>query len=159
VNRAPLPLFHSSGQPGFSKVVSQDPRHIAARKLERIIHVRFAPAACTVQTPEGRVQARLGDAIVTGTAGETWRVSRAHFPHKYRPVPPVLEGEAGPYMSLRNRILALQMQEPFQVVLADGVSRLTGRGGDWLVDYGDGSLGIVTQAIFATTYEILDEPS
>jgi hypothetical protein len=51
------------------------------------------------------------------------------------------------------------MDTPFKVVLADGVSHLTGRAGDWLVDYGDGSLGIVTQAIFATTYEILDEPS
>jgi len=28
--------------------------------------------------------------------------------------------------------------------------------GDWLVDYGDGSLGVVSPAIFATTYEILD---
>jgi hypothetical protein len=156
---APLPLFHSSGQPGFSKVVSSDPRHIAALKFEREIRVRFAPAACTVHTPEGLVHAKAGDAIVTGTAGETWRVSQARFPHKYRPVPPVLAGEPGAYMSLRNRILALQMQEPFEVVLADGISHLTGRAGDWLVDYGDGSLGIVTQPIFATTYEILDEPS
>jgi hypothetical protein len=62
-------------------------------------------------------------------------------------------------MSLPNRILALQMDTPFKVELADGISHLTGRAGDWLVDYGDGSLGIVTQAIFATTYEILDEPS
>jgi hypothetical protein len=121
--------------------------------------VRFAPASCTVQTPEGLVHAKAGDAIVTGTAGETWRVSQARFSHKYRPVPPIAAGEAGPYMSLPNRILALQMDTPFKVVLADGVSHLTGRAGDWLVDYGDGSLGIVTQAIFATTYEILDEPS
>jgi hypothetical protein len=47
------------------------------------------------------------------------------------------------------------MAEPFEVLLADGQSRLTGRPSDWLVDYGDGSLGIVSQAIFATTYEIL----
>jgi len=51
------------------------------------------------------------------------------------------------------------MQSPFEVVLADGISHLTGRAGDWLVDYGDGSFGIVTQPIFATTYEILDEAS
>ena len=159
MNRAALPLFHSSGQPGFSQVVSQDPRHIAARKLEREIHVRFAPSSCTVQTPEGRVYAKAGDAIVTGTAGETWRVSQARFPHKYRPVPPTSAGEAGAYMSLPNRILALQMNTPFEVVLADGLSHLSGHAGDWLVDYGDGSLGIVTQAIFATTYEILDEPA
>ena len=35
------------------------------------------------------------------------------------------------------------------------MSKLTGGAGDWLVDYGDGSLGIVSQAIFATTYEIV----
>ena len=33
---------------------------------------------------------------------------------------------------------------------------LRGHAGDWLVDYGDGSLGIVARDIFATTYEILD---
>ena len=50
--------------------------------------------------------------------------------------------------------MALRMTEPFEVLLADGVSRLHGRPGDWLVDYGDGSLGIVTDAIFRVTYEI-----
>jgi PGDYG protein len=153
---APLPVFHCSGQLGFSRSITDDPRHVVARKYERVIHVRFAPAPCTVQTTEGTVHAKAGDAIITGTAGETWRVSQAHFAKKYRPVPPTVAGEAGPYMSLRNQILALQMQEPFEVLLADGESRLRGRSGDWLVDYGDGSLGIVTQAIFATTYEILD---
>jgi PGDYG protein len=151
----PLPVFHSSGQFGFSKLVSDDPRRVAARKLEREVKVRFTPEACLVHTPEGTVHAKPGDAILTGTTGETWRVSQARFEHKYRPIAPTTACEAGRYLSLRNRILALQMREPFEVVLADGVSRLTGHPGDWLVDYGDGSLGIVTQAIFATTYEIL----
>jgi hypothetical protein len=149
-------MYHSSGQFGFSKAVSDNPRRVAARKLEREVDVRFAATACTVQTQEGLVQAKPGDAILTGAAGETWRVSRARFPHKYRAVAPTLEGQAGRYLSLPNRILALQMQEPFDVLLADGVSRLAGHAGDWLVDYGDGSLGIVSAAIFATTYEILD---
>jgi hypothetical protein len=46
------------------------------------------------------------------------------------------------------------MTEAFEVLLADGESLLEGRPGDWLVDYGDGSLGIVSQAAFATTYAI-----
>jgi hypothetical protein len=150
-------LFRSSGQPGFSPFISEDPKRIIARKREQVIHARFAPQACTVHTQEGLVHAKPGDAILTGTAGETWRVSQSHFRLKYRPVPPVEDGEAGAYQSLPNRILALQMQEPFEVILADGVSHLNGHAGDWLVDYGDGSLGIVTQAIFATTYEVLDE--
>jgi hypothetical protein len=48
------------------------------------------------------------------------------------------------------------MTQAFEVLLADGVSRLNGRAGEWLVDYGDGSLGIVSEDIFATTYEIID---
>lgn len=148
-------LFRSSGQRGYSSSIGEDPRRVFARKLEREIQVRFAPIAGTVQTPEGVVHVRPGDAIVTGIGGEHWRVSRERFPEKYRPVPPLLAGESGPYVSLPNRILALPMTEPFEVVLADGVSRLHGHAGDWLVDYGDGSLGIVSRAIFATTYQIV----
>jgi hypothetical protein len=35
------------------------------------------------------------------------------------------------------------------------VSRLQGQAGHWLVDYGDGSFGVVSPPIFATTYEIV----
>ncbi len=44
------------------------------------------------------------------------------------------------------------MSEEFEVLLADGISRLHGRAGEWLVDYGDGSLGIIAEAIFAANY-------
>jgi hypothetical protein len=148
-------VFASSGQRGYSSRISADPRRIFARKLEREIDVRFTPIACTVQTSEGLVHAAPGDAIITGTEGEHWRVSHARFPEKYRPVPPTVAGEAGRYVSLPNRIMAVPMTEEFEVVLADGISRLTGRAGEWLVDYGDGSLGIVSRAIFANTYEII----
>ncbi len=151
-----LPVFISTGQRGYSSLISDHPRHVHARKLSREIDVQFTSIACTVQTPEGLVHAAPGDAIVTGTAGEHWRVSRARFPDKYRPVAPTVAGESGRYASLPNRIIAVPMTEPFEVLLADGISRLTGRPGEWLVDYGDGSLGIVSEAIFATTYEVAD---
>ncbi len=149
------PLFRSSGRRGYSSTITADPRRVFARKLEREVQVRFAQADCTVQTSEGLVHARPGDAILTGTAGEHWRVSREHFPEKYRAAPPTLMGESGRYVSLPNRIVALPMTGPFEVILADGISRLHGNAGDWLVDYGDGSLGIVSRAIFAITYEIV----
>jgi hypothetical protein len=117
--------------------------------------VKFTPVACTVQTPEGIVHAHPGDAIVTGPGGERWRVSRAHFAEKYRAVPQTVEGQDGRYVSLPNSIMAVPMPGAFEVLLADGVSRLRGQPGDWLVDYGDGSLGIVSRAAFATTYEIV----
>ena len=149
------PIFRSSSQPGYSSEVSAHPRRVFARKLPREVRVRFARHACTVQTAEGLVHARPGDAIMTGIAGEHWRVSRGHFAERYRPVAPTVAGETGQYVSLSNKIMAVPMSQGFEVVLADGVSRLSGRAGDWLVDYGDGSLGIVSEAIFATTYEIL----
>ncbi|MGH8139918.1 MAG: PGDYG domain-containing protein [Steroidobacteraceae bacterium] len=155
MSAGPVPLFRSSAQRGYSSQVSTDPRRVLARKLIQEVQVRFTPVSCTVQTHEGLVHANPGDAILTGTEGEHWRVSRARFAEKYRPVPPTSAGEAGRYVSLPNRIMGVKMTEAFEVVLADGVSRLSGRAGDWLVDYGDGSLGIVSQAIFATTYEII----
>ena len=153
---APLPLYSSTGRHGYSSAISTDPRRVLARKREHEIDVQFTPVACTVQTSEGLVHAAPGDAIITGTTGEHWRVSRARFPDRYRPVPPTVAGQAGRYVSLPNNILAVPMDEPFEVLLADGISRLSGRAGEWLVDYGDGSLGIVSEAIFATTYDIVD---
>jgi hypothetical protein len=147
--------FRSSARPGFAGAISSHPRRVTARKRVQEVHVQFATAPCTVQTREGVVHARAGDAIVTGTAGERWRVSRAHFSKKYRPGDATVDGEAGTYLSLPNTILAVSMTEGFQVVLADGISKLKGRAGDWLVDYGDGNLGIVSPEIFTTTYEVI----
>ncbi len=152
----PLAVFRSSGVNGFSTAINGSARTIRARKLEHEVQVRFTPVPCTIQTKEGTVHARPGDAILTGTDGEHWRVSQARFPHKYRPLPPTAAGEPGSYLSLRNEVLALPMDGPFIVVLADHVSRLSGKAGDYLVDYGDGSLGVVAPRVFATTYEILD---
>ena len=149
-------IFRCSGKSGFSPEVSGHPQRVEARKLEREVEVRFTDIECTVRTPEGSVRAHPGDAIVTGNGNHQWRVSQGKFAHKYRPLPPTAAGKSGRYMSLPNHILALQLQEPFDVQLADGVSTLRGHAGDWLVDYGDGSLGIVARDIFATTYEILD---
>jgi hypothetical protein len=152
----PLAVFRSSGVNGFSTAINGSARTIRARKLEHEVQVRFTPVPCTIQTKEGTVHARPGDAILTGTDGEHWRVSQARFPHKYRPLPPTAAGEPGSYLSLRSEVLALPMDGPFIVVLADHVSRLSGKAGDYLVDYGDGSLGVVAPRVFATTYEILD---
>lgn len=148
--------FRSSGQRGYAPQIIDDPRHRKARKLEREVQVRFADGDCIIKTREGAVLAHAGDAIITGVAGEQWRVSRARFADKYRPKPPMVSGSPGAYLSRRYEILALQMTEPFEVVLADGVSRLAGSQGDWLVDYGDGSMGVVAQDIFSTTYELLN---
>lgn len=148
-------IFRSSGTPGFNPAVKDHAETVGARKLERDVAVRFADETGVIQTHEGAVQVRSGDAIVTGTRGDRWRVSRARFADKYAPRAPTPAGEAGGYVSRPYRVLARPMHAAFEVWLADGVSKLAGAAGDWLVDYGDGSLGIVSAAAFEDTYEIL----
>jgi hypothetical protein len=152
---AATPLFKSSGRPGYTDEVGGNPQRTVARKLERQVQVRFAREPCTVQTNEGIVHARVGDAILTGINGEHWRVSQARFPDKYQPSPATKPGEDGAYTSLPNKVFAVPMSVDFDVLLADGESKLHGRTGDWLVDYGDGSLGIVSKRVFSETYEIV----
>lgn len=147
--------FKSSGKPGYTDEVGGHARRVVARKQEHEIQVRFARAAETVQTNEGVVHARPGDAILTGINGEHWRVSQERFPDKYRPADATEPGTDGAYVSLPNRVFAVQMEQPFEVLLSDGESRLTGGKGDWLVDYGDGSLGIVSGRVFASTYDVV----
>jgi hypothetical protein len=120
------------------------------------VDVEFATAEGTVKTREGQVHAHTGDAILTGAKGDRWRVSRAKFAEKYHPVAPTRAGQDGRYAALPIRVAAVRMREGFKVVLADGVSVLAGKPGDWLLDYGDGSLGVIAPEIFATTYRIGD---
>jgi hypothetical protein len=147
--------FHSHGRQGFSKAISEHPRRRHARKLGHAVRVQFATGDCSVDTKEGAVLAKAGDAILTGVEGERWRVSRSRFNANYHPVFPTKSGEDGQYVSVGRHIIAVQMDGDFDVHLPDGVSVLAGRPGDWLVDYGDGSLGVVSQAIFGSTYEVL----
>jgi hypothetical protein len=155
LNPDSAPLFKSSGRPGYTDEIGGNPQRTVARKLEREVQVRFARENCTVQTNEGVVHAKAGDAILTGINGEHWRVSKARFPDKYRAAPSTTSGEDGAYISLPNRVFAVPMTERFEVLLADGESKLFGRAGDWLVDYGDGSLGVVSTKVFDQTYEIV----
>ena len=148
-------VFRSNGRPGWSDEMSAEPGRVRARKREREVRVEFATGSLDVRTPEGTVTAHAGDAIITAATGERWPVSAEGFAAKYRPVPPVRMGESGRYRSIPIEILALCMNEPFEAVLRDGVSRLRGEPGDWLVDYGDGTLGVVGQAIFALTYDLV----
>jgi len=148
-------VFKSPGKPGYTNEVGGHARRVVARKLEREIQVRFAMQAGSVQTNEGLVKVKPGDAILTGINGENWRVSQERFPDKYRPAASTAAGADGAYVSLPNRVFAVRMEAAFDVLLSDGESRLSGGTGDWLVDYGDGSLGIVSSRVFDSTYEVV----
>lgn len=151
---SPPLLYRCRHAAGFHPEVSADPRHAAARKRSRPNSVRFATHDGSINTLEGPVAMHTGDAIITGPSGEQWPVQRARFETRYQPQPPLLMGQDGVYHSLPLPVLALQSAQPFTVLLADGVSALQGQPGDWLVDYGDGSLGVVAAALFDTLYTL-----
>lgn len=140
--------FTATGRPGF--VLDGICSALPARKREAEVAVEFAVAPGRLQTLEGEVQVRPGDAVITGPSGERWRVSAEHFAVKYRPA-----AQPGLYLSRPYEVRALQLTEPCEVVLSDGASVLRGQPGDWLLDYGDGSLGIVAAHLFELTYELL----
>lgn len=134
--------------------LAQLPGSRAVRKIPQDFAVRFALAPAIIATREGPVPVAPGDAVVTGTAGEQWPVARTRFAAKYAPVPPTRWYEDGVYRSLDQPALACQCAAPFSVLLADGVASLQGQAGDWLLDYSDGSLGIVAQSLFHSLYQI-----
>lgn len=154
---APL-LFKARGTPGYLPELLSAADRLRARKRAFPVQVRFADVDCVVPTLEGPVQARAGDAIVTGLAGEQWPVARVNFAHKYAPQGALAAGADGTYVSLPIDVLALAVAAPFTALLSDGLTSLAGQAGDWLVDYGDGTLGVVAPAVFSATYDILESP-
>lgn len=132
--------------------LSRHPGGRRVRKRPISVHVDFAVTEQMVETLEGPVPAHAGDAIVTGTEGERWPIGRARFDAKYEPLPPTRHGEPGRYSPRPLLVWALQMDVPFAVQTSKG-GILQGHPGDWLLDYGDGSRGVVASEIFRVTYE------
>ena len=146
-------VYRADPAAGDARAVAGDPRAVAATKLEGRFSVDFVSVPCEIATPEGRVRAAAGDAIVTDGAGDRWPVPRDQFQSKYRPLPPTLASMPGVYASRPQSVLALRMDRAFDVMLPDGVSQLSGEHGDWLVDAG-GGLYVISAAAFARSYRI-----
>ena len=125
------------------------------RKLPAPVRVIFALADGSMQTLEGEVEYAIGDAIVTGPAGDSWPINRARFNATYTAVAPTLQGDAGWYSRRPNRVLAKKQSTAFQVLTPQGAV-LKGQPGDWLVEYSANDQSVVAQTIFAATYELIN---
>jgi hypothetical protein len=127
-----------------------------ARKRAVDVDVQFATAPGVLTTREGAVRYAVGDALLTGAAGDRWPVSRAYFEAAYEPLAPLRAGADGRYRKRPVVVLAKQMSAPFAITLSDGRGTLRGGRGDWIVQYAPGDSAVVAQSIFAQTYELLD---
>jgi hypothetical protein len=122
------------------------------------VHVRFAVTEGSLQSAVGGNAYAPGDALLTGSTGDSWCVSRARFDAKYRPVPPTVAGADGLYRNLPVIVLARRMTTAFTVVRSGTGDILHGGAGDWLVQYAPGDHGIVARARFESVYRLLEEP-
>ena len=129
---------------------------LAARYVKaETVEVTFAREAGELISLEGPNRYQIGDALITGSTGSRWSVSRERFDPKYAPLAPLNAGEDGRYKSRPLPVLARQIHEPFTAARAAGGDVLIGNAGDWLLEYAPGDYGIATAARFAQVYRKL----
>lgn len=117
-----------------------------------VVTVAFATADGVIASREGPNTYHSGDALITGSTGDRWSVTRARFDAKYTPIAPLQPGHDGAYRNIPVAILAKQMPEDFAIERTRGSDLLRGKAGDWLMQYAPGDYGIVEQAKFAKVY-------
>jgi hypothetical protein len=119
---------------------------------DEIVGVVFAQQAGEISSREGINRFAGGDALISGSTGDRWSVSRNRFDAKYVPIPPLVHGADGHYRSKPLPVFAKQMHEPFAVTRSSGGDLIRGNAGDWLMQYAPGDFGIVEDAKFQKVY-------
>jgi hypothetical protein len=123
---------------------------------DEVVTVDFAAAPGVLESAVGPNRYAAGDALLTGSTGDRWCVSRARFDAKYRPIATALPGHAGRYRNVPTAVLAKKMTEAFTVARSAGGDVLRGAVGDWLLQYAPGDHGIVAAARFDSVYRVID---
>ena len=137
--------------------LTQDPH---ARRVikDETVSVEFAAAEGELMSLEGPNRYVRGDALITGSTGDRWVVSRERFDAKYLPADTALaHGESGAYRNPPAVVLARQMNEAFSLARsASGGDVLRGAPGDWIMQYAPGDYGVVQATRFAKVYRFAD---
>ena len=124
----------------------------AAYIKSETVTVVFAATAGELQSREGPNRYERGDAIVTGSNGDVWSVTRARFDARYEFIPSGLNPAAARYRTKPLPVLARQIAEVFTMRRRAGGDMLHGKIGDWLIQYAPGDYGIVDQQKFERLY-------
>ena len=134
--------------------LTTDPAARRAIKDERVA-VEFAAERGQLVSAVGINHYAAGDALVTGSTGDRWCVSRDRFEARYDPVPPTIRGESGQYRNRPVTVLAKQINQRFSVDRMAGGDSLQGESGDWLIQYAPGDHGIVERTRFERVYRLV----
>jgi len=137
--------------------IAGKPGVCAVRSRALIRKVKFALTNGVLETREGPVSHKKGDALVTGDDGERWPITLALFRKKYEPVGDYTFGQDGDYRKIQLKAIALRLAGPHSFILSRGRGALSGKAGDWILDYGMGDLSIVAEKQFEAYYELIDQ--
>jgi len=119
---------------------------------DEVVSVEFAASAGVLLSAVGQNHYRAADALIAGSTGDSWCVSRDRFDDKYVPIAPTKMGEAGRYRNRPIPVWAKQIKSQFQIKRSISGDVLTGDAGDWLLQYAPGDYGVVAQARFDAIY-------
>ncbi|MCO5399530.1 PGDYG domain-containing protein [Ralstonia soli] len=120
---------------------------------DETVHVDFATAPGELMSLEGPNRYAPGDALITGSTGDRWVVSRERFDAKYVSADAsVAHGQAGAYRNRPSVVLAKQMGEAFSMARSEAGDVLHGQAGDWVLQYAPGDYGVVQAQRFAKVY-------
>jgi uncharacterized protein (DUF2237 family) len=125
---------------------------------DELVTVEFAVTAGSLESAVGTNRYAVGDALITGTTGDRWCVSRDRFEAKYAAEAPTQIGQPGSYRNRPVPVRAKRMDTPFCVRRSAGGDVLHGEAGDWLVQYAPGDHGIVAAARFESVYRVRSAP-
>ncbi|MCH9633013.1 MAG: hypothetical protein S4CHLAM6_13640 [Chlamydiae bacterium] len=129
--------------------ISSYPEAFQAYKKNIVLDFEYAAKSGEIQTLEGKVACAAGDAIMTGTQGERWPISKDTFTATYNVV------EEGKASKKKIVLYVYQMKEIFKVKVSWSNSLLEGKADDYLVQYGPNDFGVVEKEIFKETYEVI----
>ena len=122
---------------------------------DEVVRGEFSLAAGVLESAVGLNQYAAGDALLTGSTGDRWCVSRDRFEVKYAPEPPTLAGQGGSYRNRPVAVLAKRMSVAFSIARSAGGDVLLGDAGDWLLQYAPGDHGVVARARFDQVYRVV----
>jgi hypothetical protein len=143
------------------ELTNLDLRCVAAAQRfikDETVSVEFACGDGELMSLEGPNRYVRDDALITGSTGDRWVVSRDRFDAKYLPAQAALtHGEPGKYRNRPAVVLARRMDEPFSLARsAAGGDVLRGTAGDWVMQYAPGDYGVVQATRFAQVYRLAD---
>ncbi|WP_090263528.1 PGDYG domain-containing protein [Pseudomonas panipatensis] len=120
---------------------------------DETVDVAFAEAPGELMSLEGANRYQPGDALITGSTGDRWVVSRERFDAKYLPAGEGLaHGQPGAYRNRPAVVLARRMDESFSIARSAAGDVLRGEAGDWVMQYAPGDYGVVQAQRFAKVY-------